>query len=232
MISPIIHKKAQVHFFPRPAIYSPGVPLRELSELGPFAAGVIGGERKSFVAWFRDGRLLTVNQPFEKLTGYARDELEKMKWPEDLMSSEMSDLIRKAMDDLDRREETGEHYGELRRKDGARVEVSAYVRRYCPENDGEPSYFSFVSDLTERKKERMAREEAEAQAELFLDLMSHDLDNMNRVSIRYLELALGTARLRPGERELIMTALGSLMNSSRMIDNVRRVRDRDRLNFP
>jgi PAS domain S-box-containing protein len=211
--------------------------LRELSELGAFAAGVIDagvidGKGKAFVAWFKDGRLLTVNPPFEKLTGYTRDELEKKKWPEDFVAPEMSSLIRKAMDDLDRREEISEHYGELRRKDGAREEVAAFVQRYCPGNVGEPSYFSFVTDLAERRKEQIALEEAKAEAELFLDLMSRDLDNMNRVSIRYLELALATARLSPGERELIMTALGSLMNSSRMIDNVRRVQSRDRLNFP
>jgi hypothetical protein len=98
--------------------------------------------------------------------------------------------------------------------------------------NGEPYCFLFVTDVTERKKEQMALQEAKARAELFLDLMSNDIDNMNRVSIRYLELAPGTVRLRPGERELIMTALGSLMNSSRMIGNVRRVQDRDRLNFP
>jgi hypothetical protein len=107
------------------------------------------------------------------------------------------------------------------------VEVSAFVQRYCPENGGEPHYFSFVTDLTGRRKEQMALQEAKAQAELLFDLMGHDIDNMNRVSIRYLELALATARLRPGERELIMTALGSLMNASRMIDNVRRVQGRE-----
>jgi hypothetical protein len=154
-----------------------------------------------------------------------------MRWPEDFVPG-MSDLTRKAMEDLDRLEDTSEHHGELRRKDGARVEVAAFVQRHCPETGGEPYYFSFVTDLTERNKERMALEEARAQAELYLDLMSHDLDNMNRVSIRYLELALGTTRLRPGEQELIMTALGSLMNSSRMIGNVKRVGSRPRLNFP
>jgi PAS domain S-box-containing protein len=214
-----------------------GVRLRELSELGPFAAGVINagvidGDRKAFIAWFRDGRLLTVNPPFEKLTGYTRDELEKKKWPDDFVAPEMSSLIKKAMDDHDRREEMSEYHGELCRKDGTRMEVSTFVQRYCPENGGEPSYFSFLTDLAERRKEQMALEEAKAEAELFLDLMSHDIDNMNRVSIRYLELALATARMSPGERELIMTALGSLMNSSVMIDNVRRVQSRDRLNFP
>jgi hypothetical protein len=53
MISAIIHRKSPVHFFSLPAIFSSGVSLRELSELGSFAAGVINGERKSFLAWCR-----------------------------------------------------------------------------------------------------------------------------------------------------------------------------------
>ena len=176
VIGPVNHKKSPVHLFSRPAVFSPGVLLRELSELGTFAADIIDGDRRSFVAWFKDGRLLAINPPFEKLTGYTRDELEKMKWPEDLVVPEMRGLIMKVMDDLDRREVISEHHGELRRKGGARVEISAFVQRYCPGNGGVPCYFSFVTDLTERKKEQMALEEAKAQAELFLDLMSHDID--------------------------------------------------------
>jgi hypothetical protein len=154
-----------------------------------------------------------------------------MVWPDDFVAPGTGGEIRKAMCDHNPgRNATG--YGvELIRKDGVGLEVTVSACRYCPENGGEPFYYSLVTDATGRKKERMALQEAEAQAELLLDLMSNDLSHMNRLSIRYLELALGTACLSPSERELIMTALWSLMNSSRMIDNVRRVQERGRFGF-
>jgi PAS domain S-box-containing protein len=208
-----------------------GIVLRELSELGPFAADIIKWRVGPFVAWSGDGRLVTANLPFEKLTGYPRDELGRMKWPDDFARQETRDSIENVMIGLSWGQEVSVHDGGLLLKDGSQVDIDMSISRYFPGGEEEPFYYSFITDITGREHERMALREAKAQAELLLDLMSHDIDNMHRISIGYLEMALGTTRLSPGERELIMTALGSLMNASRMIDNIRRVQSPDDINF-
>jgi PAS domain S-box-containing protein len=226
-----IRKKITTVFLHRAALKQVGVRLRELSELSSFAACVISRSCQPFIAWLGDGRLLAVNPGFEELAGYKGDELDKLRWPDDFAVPETCDRIKGAMMGLAAADEMPVRHGVLVRKDGSHTEVTASVYQFDPGDGAGLYYFSFIKDLAGRRREQMALREAEAQAELLLDLMSNDIDNMHRVSIRYLELALGTARLQPGERELIMTALGSLMNASRMIGNVRRVNLRERPDF-
>ena len=79
-------------------------------------------------------------------------------------------------------------------------------------------------DITDRKQAQEQLEEAKSQAELYLDLMSHDIGNMNQAMLGYLEMALET--LQPGdeERYLLTQPLEIIQNSSRLIGNVRKLK--------
>ncbi len=61
------------------------------------------------------------------------------------------------------------------------------------------------------------------QAEMYLDLMGHDINNMNQIGIGYLEEALETLKLSDDERFLLTRPLRALNNSSQLIDNVRKL---------
>jgi len=69
---------------------------------------------------------------------------------------------------------------------------------------------------------------ANAQAELYLDLMSHDINNMNQVALGYLEMADDVIRsggkLGEDNRELVEKPMVSLYSSSRLIDKVMKLR--------
>ncbi len=69
--------------------------------------------------------------------------------------------------------------------------------------------------------------EAKQQAELYVDLMGHDIRNMNHTAMGYLELALQELetekRLRLDDKLLIEKPLHALENSSALIDNVRKL---------
>ena len=69
--------------------------------------------------------------------------------------------------------------------------------------------------------------EAKAQAELYLDLMGHDISNMHQVAMGQLELAQDVmkkdGKLEADDREMIDTSLESLWRSARLIDNVRKL---------
>ncbi len=78
-------------------------------------------------------------------------------------------------------------------------------------------------DITERKDAEKEIRDARNQAELYVDLMGHDINNMNQIGIGYLEHALETLTLSDEDKLLVTRPLEALYNSSRLIDNVRKL---------
>jgi signal transduction histidine kinase/DNA-binding NarL/FixJ family response regulator len=77
-------------------------------------------------------------------------------------------------------------------------------------------------EIDEREKADAALKDAKAQADLYLDLMGHDINNLNQIGIGYLELAMESSDLEE-IRSLIEKPLEVLRNSSEIIQNVRRL---------
>jgi PAS domain S-box-containing protein len=78
-------------------------------------------------------------------------------------------------------------------------------------------------DITERKKAEDEIRDARKQAEMYVDLMGHDINNMNQTGIGYLELALDKLSLSDEDRVYLQKPLEALYNSSRLIDTVRKL---------
>jgi PAS domain S-box-containing protein len=93
---------------------------------------------------------------------------------------------------------------------------------------GGKSYAVAVArDITERKRAEDALKEAKARSELYVDLMGHDINNIDQSALGYLELAkdlLDTkGRLDKSDEMLILTPIENLKASSALIDNVRKL---------
>ncbi len=82
---------------------------------------------------------------------------------------------------------------------------------------------AIVRDITQRKHAEEEAEEARSRAELYLDLMSHDINNLNQIGLGYLELAMDYPGLDARTRDLLAKPFEVLKNSSRLIDNVRKI---------
>ncbi|BAI62264.1 putative histidine kinase [Methanocella paludicola SANAE] len=84
-----------------------------------------------------------------------------------------------------------------------------------------------IMDITKLKNAERGLQEAKSEAEMYLDLMGHDINNLSQVGIGYLELALdlldSTGRLEPKDRPLLEKALETQLNSSKLIMNVRKI---------
>jgi PAS domain S-box-containing protein len=80
-----------------------------------------------------------------------------------------------------------------------------------------------LEDVTERKCAEEALQDAKAQAELYLDLMGHDINNFNQVGIGFLEMALDRLKLSGADREMIAKPLEMMQESSRLIANVKKL---------
>jgi len=80
-----------------------------------------------------------------------------------------------------------------------------------------------VRDIDERKRAEDELAGARARAELYLDLMGHDINNINQVCMGFLELALDTSSMDEGGRQLVEKSIQALKDSSRLIDRVRKL---------
>jgi signal transduction histidine kinase len=78
-----------------------------------------------------------------------------------------------------------------------------------------------------RAEAESALKAAKADAELYVDLMGHDINNMNQISLGFLELAHNIIDMngKLGEDDVVLLnkAMDSLNNSSQLIDNVRKL---------
>lgn len=90
--------------------------------------------------------------------------------------------------------------------------------------EGHPLWmYGIMQDITARKQGEEALQDAKAQAELYLDLMGHDINNMNQIGIGFLELALDTLKLDDRTRQMISKPLEALESSTQLISNVRKL---------
>jgi signal transduction histidine kinase len=85
-------------------------------------------------------------------------------------------------------------------------------------------YIVILIDITDRRRHEEELVRAKTQAELYIDLMGHDINNMNQIGIGFLEMALD--RLEPDNEGqlLIRKPLEAMLNSSHLIDNVKKIR--------
>jgi PAS domain S-box-containing protein len=111
---------------------------------------------------------------------------------------------------------------ELIKKDGTKALM---LVNGAPVFDDVGAYSGAVSmytDITARKMSEDELRDAKAQAELYLDLMGHDIRNLAQIAIGYLELALESDD--PDEiKELLVKPLESLQDTAQIIDNVRKL---------
>jgi PAS domain S-box-containing protein len=111
--------------------------------------------------------------------------------------------------------------------DGRERYIHSDVEVIYDESGRPVKIFGTMQDITERKQAENALRDAKDQVELYMDLMGHDINNMNQVSMGFLELAHNIIEMegKLGEDNIVLLdkAMDSLKNSSQLIDNVRKL---------
>ncbi|BAI62269.1 putative histidine kinase [Methanocella paludicola SANAE] len=112
--------------------------------------------------------------------------------------------------------------------DGSIHYLNIVADRIKKDRSGAPEWmYGIVEDITKRKFIENKFRDAQAQAELYVDLMGHDINNMNMVALGFLEMA--DDKLRAGgtldmsDEQLILKAVENIKSSSILIDNVRKL---------
>jgi PAS domain S-box-containing protein len=156
-----------------------------------------------------------------EIFGYPRDEFMKLTTL-DLVAPEERERVGAI---VARSMATGENPDQLDfwtvRKDGTRRYVS---NRFAStkKDDGTPIQYVITTDITERMKAYEATKEAHARAELFNDLMAHDLNNIHQGIMSSLELILMSGNLPQNLISQVDLALEQVIRGSEIIANVRK----------
>jgi PAS domain S-box-containing protein len=168
-----------------------------------------------------DGRFLLVNKKYCDITGYSEDELlgltvADITYPADVVveSEKINRLLAGELDTFS----SDKRYV---RKDGSLIWVKLTVA--LVRDQGKPNYMTGVTeDITQRKRAEEELVEAKKHAELYVDLMGHDINNLNQVALGYLELAVEMVK-DDEVRDIVKKPLDAIQNSSKLIENVRKL---------
>jgi PAS domain S-box-containing protein len=166
------------------------------------------------------GKIQYVNEAACKSLGYSRDEL---------LSLSVWDF------DADYDPDTFARFFERIKKLGSLMIESTHITKggHCFPVEISANYLrfrdrelliTFDRDIIDRKLAEARLEEAKSQAELYVDLMSHDIGNMDQAMLGYLEMAVDVLRPEGAEKVLLTQPLEIIKNSTRLINNVRKLR--------
>jgi PAS domain S-box-containing protein len=173
----------------------------------------------------RDGNITFINEFAQQFFGYSEAEIigrNALGAILPVKDSSGMDLSTMLDDLLQHPEEFRTNTNQNLRKNGKLVWV-AWTNKAIYDDEGNlAGLFSVGNDITRLKCAEDALKEAKQQAELYMDLMGHDISNMNQIALGYLELAMG---LPPGvqQDELLEKPIEVLQRSSQLIKNVRKL---------
>ena len=171
-----------------------------------------------------DGKITDVNMATEMVTGISRDKLVGTDFFDYFTDP---DMARKGYKKVFEEGSIKDYPLELRHTDGSITPVLYNANVYRDESGKVIGVFAAARDITKRKRAEESLMEAKAQAELYVDLMGHDINNMNQISMGFLELAHNIIEMNGqlGEENIVLLdkAMDSLKNSSRLIDSVRKL---------
>ena len=126
--------------------------LRNSEESSKMLADFLESSQQPFGVGYPDGSLGYINKAFENLTGYNRDELQSMDWSKTLTPPEWRDIENKSLKKLIRTGQPVYYEKEYIRKNGTRVPIELLVHLIKDENGKPLHFYSFITDLTERKQ--------------------------------------------------------------------------------
>ncbi|SCG86238.1 sensor histidine kinase [Methanobacterium congolense] len=177
------------------AAYDKEKALRETQREKEFLADILEHASQPFAIGYPDGRMGLLNHAFEQLTGYTTEELHNIDWSTTLTPTEWREMENQKLDELNRTGQPTRYEKEYIRKDGSRVPIELLVSIQLDVEGNPEFYYSFITDISERKKtEKIIEttmnelEHSNKELEQFAYITSHDLREPLRMITSFLQL--------------------------------------------
>ena len=144
--------------------------LKESYTREHFLADIIRDASVSIGIGYPDGKLGFVNKAFEKLTGYSEEELKTINWNVELTPKKWRLIEQKCLDELQHFKKSVQYEKEYIKKDGSIVPIELVVNPHIDTKGNIDHYFSFITNITERKEVEKALRDSEKE---YHDLFNH-----------------------------------------------------------
>ena len=135
--------------------------LRESLDRENLLADLVRNASVAVAVGYPDGTIGMVNQAFERLTGYTKEELSKITWNRTLTPPEYIDFEKRKLAEVNLTKKPVRYEKEYIRKDGSRVPIELITHPFIDNQGNVTHYFAFINDLTERKKAEEALKSSE-----------------------------------------------------------------------
>ena len=174
--------------------------------------------------WIADtnDKVTFVNKKLVDILGYSRDEIIGKKIFE--FADEKNRAIMEESIVRSRKGERDTYAFSIRSKSGRFIPLYVATTHMQDEKGRYIGTVQFCSDRTMQKKIEDALREAKTRADMYLDLLSHDIRNMDQISIGYLEIVMNKLdtgeHLTKADRVLIEKPLNALHSSAELINTV------------
>jgi PAS domain S-box-containing protein len=193
-------------------------PLKKLSDPDPYKSlfnNMLDGVFQTDL----EGNYTLVNPSYAKIYDYKPEDMYKLNTSQTWASQDEKELVYRELKNRDIKNILKRYI----RNDGSIGWLELSIRtKYDPK--GNPiAYEGVVRDITERKMAENAEKEASEQAEFLIDLMTHDLNNINQGMILPLELVIKDPDLSLKNKKSIEIVIAQIQRSTELIRNAKRL---------
>ncbi len=137
--------------------------MRKSQRQARVLAHAIESSSQPFAVGYPDGRIMTYNTAYCKLTGYSKEELRKVKYFKDITHQDWHMTMSKAEEEIHKTKQPQRFEKEYVRKDGTRIPVEVFEHPIFDSNGNLQYYYLFFSDIKDRKLMGEALRETEAR---------------------------------------------------------------------
>jgi PAS domain S-box-containing protein len=166
------------------------------------------------------GNILQVNKAAEKLLGYDSKDLLRRNLASFLPSEDQENVVRQVVSEVAQGKSVEDFEMQMKKSDGSShwVSVTANLLEYP---DKSSTIALMAIDANRRKNAELREEDERARANLYLEIMTHDQNNINQELLFSLGLLEASPELPESFSSMVYESAWNVRRSGRMIANLR-----------
>ncbi|RLI56662.1 MAG: hypothetical protein DRP09_05675 [Candidatus Thorarchaeota archaeon] len=166
------------------------------------------------------GNVLDVNNAAVNLLGYREDQILRRNLASFVPDESRTNIVQQVTSEVAQGKSLESFEMQLQRKDGRNVWVSVNAN-LVERGDGSDAIALMALDIDRRKLAEAREHEERARANLYLEVMTHDLNNINQSLLFSLGLLEANPEMPPQFKQHFRDSAWNVRRAARMIANLR-----------